>query len=199
MICCSLEMLPLMLSTSFLYCTTRRPSRPEILLPVDVANIAWAFAAAEVDAPRLYDEIAESVVTRLDHFNSQDLANLCQAYSSVRRSAPKLFDFIAETAVTRGLAAFNAQDLANTAWAYATLEVLDDPLLEAISAAALPRITQFALQELAKHIAERNQSIKELIFSQVCQQRRSRRKLHPARASNILPNGHDTVVLQPLA
>jgi hypothetical protein len=42
-----------------------------------------------------------------------------------------------------------SQDLANMAWAYAVFCIRNDPLLEAISAAARPKINDFNPQNLA--------------------------------------------------
>ena len=82
--------------------TTTRPST----LTTRRANVAWAFAAADVHAPELLDAIAETALTQGERFNSQDLANLAQAFSNARRVSPKLFDFIAKTCLQRGLGAF---------------------------------------------------------------------------------------------
>jgi len=42
-----------------------------------------------------------------------------------------------------------AQNLSNTAWAFSTRRVLDQQLLEAIAASAIPRIADFDVQALA--------------------------------------------------
>ena len=113
------------------------------------ANVAWAFAAADVHAPELFDAIAETALTQGERFNSQDLANLAQAFSNARRVSPKLFDFIAKTCLQRGLGAFNSQDLANTAFAFGTAGHASRELFDAIGEAAPRSIGSFTGQGLA--------------------------------------------------
>ena len=113
------------------------------------ANVAWAFAAADVNAPELFDSIAETALTQGERFNSQDLANLAQAFSNARRVSPKLFDFIAKTCLQRGLGAFNSQDLANTAFAFGTAGHASRELFDAIGEAAPRSIGSFTGQGLA--------------------------------------------------
>jgi hypothetical protein len=60
-----------------------------------------------------------------------------------------LFAEVAEAAVRGGLSSFKPQALANTAWAFATADYAAPALLDAIAAAAVPRLRDFNPQNLA--------------------------------------------------
>lgn len=53
-----------------------------------------------------------------------------------------LFSAIAGSAIVN-ISLFDGQNLANTAWAWATLSIVNEPLLNAISARALTLIAEF--------------------------------------------------------
>ncbi|KAJ8601610.1 hypothetical protein CTAYLR_008466 [Chrysophaeum taylorii] len=141
--------------------------------PQNLANTAWAFARAGIDAPQLFAAIADAALSRLGEFNPQDLANTAWAVATAGIEAPRLFaviaDDLANTAwavATAGIEAprlfaviadvipsrlkeFNPQNLANTAWAVATAGIEAPQLFDAIALAVRSLLGEFNPQELA--------------------------------------------------
>lgn len=69
------------------------------LLPVDVANIAWAFAAAgETDRTSLFDCLKERAGAVLEHLCAQELANLVWSFAGLDDAAPcaRMWEIILE-------------------------------------------------------------------------------------------------------
>ena len=59
------------------------------LLPVDVANVAWAFAAVgETDRGGLFEALKDRALAVLDDLSSQELANLVWSFSNLDDAAP---------------------------------------------------------------------------------------------------------------
>ena len=52
-------------------------TRPDDFKAQELANVAWSFATADLDAPRLYASLATSATPRLAQFSAQELANVC--------------------------------------------------------------------------------------------------------------------------
>jgi hypothetical protein len=51
-------------------------TRPDDFKAQELANVAWSFATADLDAPRLYASLATSATPRLAQFSAQELANV---------------------------------------------------------------------------------------------------------------------------
>ena len=58
-------------------------TRPDDFKAQELANVAWSFATADLDAPRLYASLATSATPRLAQFSAQELANVRPARKSV--------------------------------------------------------------------------------------------------------------------
>ena len=52
-------------------------TRPDDFKAQELANVAWSFATADLDAPRLYASLATSATPRLAQFSAQEVANVC--------------------------------------------------------------------------------------------------------------------------
>ena len=52
-------------------------TRPDDFKAQELANVAWSFATADLDAPKLYASLATSATPRLAQFSAQELANVC--------------------------------------------------------------------------------------------------------------------------
>ena len=63
-----------------------------------LANTAWAFATARVEARDLFNAIADAARSRLAEFSSQELANTTWAFATARVEARDLFNAIADAA-----------------------------------------------------------------------------------------------------
>ena len=120
----------------------------------ELANSAWAFAAAGRNVSTLFEAIAkESLSRRLEDFSPQGLSNTAWAFTTAECAsevldAPALFEAIADSAATR-ISAFNAQELSNIAWAFAAAGHRSPALFDAIAAEAEERREQFKPQELS--------------------------------------------------
>ena len=57
-------------------------TRPDDFKAQELANVAWSFATADLDAPRLYASLATSATPRLAQFSAQELANVRPAWKS---------------------------------------------------------------------------------------------------------------------
>ena len=82
----------------------------------ELANTAWAFAAADWSDALLFWSLARAAEWRLDGFNAQNLGTMAWAFAKADWLDALLFCTLARTAERR-LSEFNAQELANTAWA----------------------------------------------------------------------------------
>jgi len=110
--------------------------------PQMASNTVWALAAARCPAPRLFDEVADAIVTRPDRlaaFQPQDIANTVWAYAKAEHEHGPLLDELA-AAAQRRLAEFSPQHLSNTAWAYASLRWPAPQLFDAIAVATVSPI-----------------------------------------------------------
>ena len=116
--------------------------------PQELANTAWAYAAAGHRAPALLDALAAAAVPRLHSFKPQDISSTAWAFAKAGHAALVLLDAIAATAVPR-LHEFNPQELANTAGAFAKAGHVAPVLLDAIAAVAVSRLHDFQPQGLA--------------------------------------------------
>ena len=114
--------------------------RPDDFKAQELANVAWSFATADLDAPRLYASLATSATPRLAQFSAQELANVAWAFSKrlgtgaaglpMSSSADDVTCAQASKAMFEAWSAecilrfpdgdFKAQELANAVWAVAT-------------------------------------------------------------------------------
>ncbi|KAJ8607233.1 hypothetical protein CTAYLR_010370 [Chrysophaeum taylorii] len=116
--------------------------------PRDLANTAWAFAKAGIEAPHLFAAIADAAHSRLGEFKPPELANTSWAFAKAGIEAPQLFDTIA-LAARSWLGQFNPQQLAITAWAFATAGIEAPQLFDAIALEARSWLGEFNPQDLA--------------------------------------------------
>jgi hypothetical protein len=98
----------------------------------ELANTAWAFAAAGVRAPGLFAALAAPAEQRISTFNAQNHANTAWAFATAGVRAPGLFSALAVHSEQR-MGTFNAQELANTAWAFAAAGVRAPGLFAALA------------------------------------------------------------------
>ncbi len=117
----------------------------------ELANVAWAYAKADHQAPALFDAIAAAAERRIGDFNAQELSNTAHAFARAGHASPALFGVIASRAMAR-LDEFTPQGIANTAWAYATAGHTVPELFDAVVAASLPRLSEFNPQDLANTV-----------------------------------------------
>ncbi|KAJ8601617.1 hypothetical protein CTAYLR_007255 [Chrysophaeum taylorii] len=117
-----------------------------IKIDTELANTAWAFATAGVEASGLFDAIARTARSRVGEFKTQEFANIVWAFAKAGAKAPWVVDAIATTAL---LGEFNAQDLANTTWAIVTMGIRAPQTFDAIARAAMTRLADFNPQGLA--------------------------------------------------
>ena len=62
------------------------------MVPVDVANVAWAYAVTDEAAPpALFDSLAQQALARLDRFETRPLAKLAWACAAVEYSPTEAF------------------------------------------------------------------------------------------------------------
>lgn len=112
-----------------------------------LANTAWAYAKARVDAPQLLDLLGAHALRRVGEFKPFELAMLLWALAKARRPASRLFDTAAEH-LGRQLELLPPQSISNTAWAYAKADVRSEPLFRAIAARTPARLGTFSAQAL---------------------------------------------------
>jgi len=85
--------------------------------PQELANFAWAFSKADVEASALFQVLAEECVTAASYFNAQELANVAWAYSNAGIEAPKLYNAVASEAVVK-IRLFKPKEVSSLAWAF---------------------------------------------------------------------------------
>ncbi|KAJ1452468.1 hypothetical protein M885DRAFT_526792 [Pelagophyceae sp. CCMP2097] len=98
---------------------TNAISRLADLRPRALAEVAWAFAHARVEAPELLLALGAEASRRFDELNSQDVATVAWALVAAGLAAEPLLDRIVATQGDH-LADFTAAELGMTAWAFAT-------------------------------------------------------------------------------
>ena len=113
-----------------------------------IANIAWAFATSDIEAPEVFDALRTAVeaysAAELRRSRDRDLSIALWAFAKVGAPAPAMFDRFATEILSRDLAAFNDQSLSNTAWAFATSRHAAPPLFSAIAREMTGRIRECA-------------------------------------------------------
>ena len=107
-------------------------------VPRGLVNLLWAFATAEVKAPKLFEAVAghlEAHPGLLGDFIPQHFANLLWAFATAEVKAPKLFETVdAHLQRHPGLLGdFKPQELSNLLWAFATARVKAPRLFEAVA------------------------------------------------------------------
>jgi hypothetical protein len=95
--------------------------------------MAWAYATATEDRPRLFEGIAAAAMARSGDFSPQGVSMLLWAFAAAGHSDRRLFDAFAPRAAAL-LHDCNSQALANIAWAYAVADVDADTLFGGSSA-----------------------------------------------------------------
>ena len=134
--------------------TTHRAS----LNHIHVANL-WNKLGKQRDASKPshreeMQQLLRRTVELVDSCEARNLSNVAHGLAKcmlvgLDDNICELFTAVAEAAVRCGLGSFNPQDLANTAWAFATAGHHAPALLDAITAAAAPRLRDFNSQGLA--------------------------------------------------
>ena len=93
--------------------------------PRGLANLLWAFATAEVKAPKLFEAVDAHLQRHpglVKKSNAHDFSNLLWAFATARVKAPRLFEAVAGRIEANPslLGDFTAQGFSNVMWAYAT-------------------------------------------------------------------------------
>jgi predicted O-methyltransferase YrrM len=118
--------------------------------PLNLANLAWAFASAgwhgEMSTrriglrdPKFFEWIAQTAVSTMQQFTPQNCSNLVWAFATMRVSDSNLFDTMAVHVQTWLINDFDPQHLSNTLWSYAKLAIPDADLFEAAATEILRR------------------------------------------------------------
>ena len=79
----------------------------------NLANVAWAFAAADMPDQLLFVALPRLAKHRLSNISAQNIANMLWAFATIDRSDALLFASLASAAKER-LWEFGAQSLVNT-------------------------------------------------------------------------------------
>ncbi|KAJ1455829.1 hypothetical protein M885DRAFT_519253 [Pelagophyceae sp. CCMP2097] len=58
-------------------------------IPQALANTAWAFATAGIEAPKLFDALDAEAAKKLGAFSNQNVQNFTKAFSLANRPAPR--------------------------------------------------------------------------------------------------------------
>ena len=120
----------------------------EDFTPEKLSILAWSFATARVEAPRLFEAIARVTSKRSGTFLAKDLANMAWAFAEMGiLSNTLVFEAIAKEA-PRLIEKFNSQDIASLAWAFAKSKVETPLLFEAIAKEVPRRISDFSAQDM---------------------------------------------------
>jgi hypothetical protein len=124
--------------------------------PSSVANFAWAFATADIEAPKVFASLRTAVEAsssaELRLFRTRDLTITLWSFAKAGVSAPAMFDRLATEILLRDIAAFNDQSLSNTAWAFARAGHAAPALFSAIAEEMTPRIRECASQSLVNTV-----------------------------------------------
>jgi len=115
----------------------------------DLADTAWAFATAGVDAPELFQATAVLARMRVADFAARDLCRTVWAFAIAGVEAPQLFEAAAAQA-SNDAAAFTSCELVDLVWAYSAAGVAAPGLFEAVAAKALEKISSFDSHDLAR-------------------------------------------------
>ena len=110
----------------------------------NLANMAWAFAAADLPDEPLLKAWARMMDPLLDHVKMQELSNVAWSFATVEWSVEPLFAALARVAERR-LWELNSQGLANTAWAFVIADLLEELLYVAMARAVGRRLSQFGV------------------------------------------------------
>ena len=109
---------------------------PAAFKPQNLANVAWAFATAKVDAKDMFEAVASEVSRegRLRDLNPQNIANTAWAFATAKVDAKDMFEALASEVLREGrLRQFDPQAIANTVWAFAKAKVDAKDMFEALA------------------------------------------------------------------
>lgn len=110
--------------------------------PLNLANLAWAFASAgwhgEMSTrriglrdPQFFEWMAAEAVRLAPDFTPQNCSNFVWAYATLRHSNERLFTAMSKQVQVWLHKEFDPQHLSNVLWSYAKLQVCDPELFEA--------------------------------------------------------------------
>ena len=120
----------------------------------DLANMVWAYEKVGVSSPRLFEEVAKSIVAinHLGKFKPQALSNIVLTFAKSGESTSGLFQKVASHIVDRDdLEGFKPQALSNILLAFEQAEVSHPLLLKKVAdhIAALDNLSSFNAQVLS--------------------------------------------------
>lgn len=72
------------------------PNMRNYLEPRDLANLVWAFAAADIPAPDMFDAVAAVAREKINRFGARDLSTLAWAFAKDRDARVGLFETVAD-------------------------------------------------------------------------------------------------------
>lgn len=112
-----------------------------------LANIAWAYARAGVDAAGLYEQIARLATARLDELRPLEIPMLLWALAKAGRPDSRLFAACVRRA-SELLPQMAPQSISTLVYAYAAGDVRSEALLGAVAAHVPARLRHFGPQAL---------------------------------------------------
>eukprot|EP00956_Cyclotella_meneghiniana_P030637 scaffold77880_cov74-Cyclotella_meneghiniana.AAC.2 len=122
--------------------------------PQHLANTVWSYAKLNVDNPRLFQSVGDSVASKndLNEFKPQNLSNIVWAYAKNNTTHADLFRKVGDGIVAmEDLSSFKPQDFANIVWAYAKINIQHPGLFKKVgdSIVAMDDLRSFDPQALA--------------------------------------------------
>uniref|UniRef100_A0A7S3JV57 RAP domain-containing protein n=1 Tax=Aureoumbra lagunensis TaxID=44058 RepID=A0A7S3JV57_9STRA len=111
--------------------------------PQTVTNLLWAVSSAGIHAPNFFQQIARTILPKLEQYNIQQLAKCAWAFATVRIEDVDLYHKIADMALRIGLKSLNAENLANMAMAFASVGIHEPDLINSIAQIALTKLNDF--------------------------------------------------------
>ena len=120
--------------------------------PLDLKNIAWAYAKSGVSAPAIFKKVGDEVIERNNNipesFTSQDLSNMAWAFAIAKEYDPDVFYSISMASM-KMRDDFKAQEISILLWSFATVYIIDENLFMTFVPAAISLIEEFGIQNLS--------------------------------------------------
>jgi len=134
-----------------------------------ISNTIWAYATTGNSNPRLFDAVAEKIITRtttnnnnnnsnaprmlfLESFDSQHMSRTVWAFTKVGHSAPQLFDAISYMILlttSKFDKKVSSQSIANIVWAYAKAGHKAPKLFDFLAERTIQSFNDFNSQEIS--------------------------------------------------
>ena len=140
-----------------------------------LSRMAWSLARLALRDPTFLASISKAVQQRLPQFGAQEIANSSWAFGMMVIADVALFNSLAASAMD-ALPSFLVVHVSNTLWAFAAVAMPTSDkvarFLDAVSSAALSKITVFGSQSLSAtawslaKLVLRNEELLEAISAQ---------------------------------